>query len=61
MVYERIAAEKVDVTVLGTELVFRNGRKANNRFLKAALSEKLATWDGKDDSKRGIPTQELIN
>ncbi|EPB70079.1 hypothetical protein ANCCEY_10821 [Ancylostoma ceylanicum] len=61
MVHERVQAENVDVTILGTELTFRNGRKAKNRFLKAALSEKLSTWDDQDPSKRGIPTQELIN
>ncbi|KAF4339894.1 NADH oxidase [Fusarium beomiforme] len=36
------------------------GRQAPNRFLKAAMSEKLATWDAKDVSARGYPTPELI-
>ncbi|PNP74801.1 hypothetical protein FNYG_11938 [Fusarium nygamai] len=35
-------------------------RQAPNRFLKAAMSEKLATWDAKDVSARGYPTPELI-
>ncbi|EPB70080.1 hypothetical protein ANCCEY_10822 [Ancylostoma ceylanicum] len=61
MVYERIAADVVDVSILGTKLAFRCGRTANNRFLKAALSEKLSTYDETDLSKRGMPTPELIN
>ncbi|EPB70083.1 hypothetical protein ANCCEY_10825 [Ancylostoma ceylanicum] len=61
MVYERIAAKVVDTSILGTKLAFRCGRTANNRFLKAALSEKLSTYDATDLSKRGTPTPELIN
>lgn len=34
MVHERIQSEKVDVSILGTPLTFRNYRKAKNRFLK---------------------------
>ncbi|RCN41702.1 oxidoreductase, FAD/FMN-binding protein [Ancylostoma caninum] len=60
-VHERIPAEKTDVSALGKEICFRNGRVAKNRFLKAAMSERSATWDVEDLSKRGIPTQELIN
>ncbi|CAJ0550268.1 Ff.00g101980.m01.CDS01 [Fusarium sp. VM40] len=37
-----------------------SGRQAPNRFLKAAMSEKLATWDAKDVSARGYPTKELV-
>ncbi|KAF5675849.1 oxidoreductase [Fusarium heterosporum] len=37
-----------------------SGRQAPNRFLKAAMSEKLATWDSNDVSARGYPTKELI-
>ncbi|VDM68301.1 unnamed protein product, partial [Strongylus vulgaris] len=61
MVYERISTEPADVSILGTPLTFRNTRKAKNRFLKAALTERLSTWNDEDLSKRGIPTQELIN
>ncbi|EYB82770.1 hypothetical protein Y032_0351g3233 [Ancylostoma ceylanicum] len=61
MVHERIQAEKVDVSILGTPLTFRNYRKAKNRFLKASLTERISTWDVEDLSMRGIPTQELIN
>ncbi|ETN78939.1 oxidoreductase, FAD/FMN-binding protein [Necator americanus] len=61
MVHERIPAEAADVSILGTPLTFPNYRKAKNRFLKAALTERMSTWDPEDLSKRGIPTQELIN
>lgn len=37
-----------------------SGLEANNPFLKAAMTERLATWDDSDHSKRGIPTPELI-
>ncbi|KHJ78517.1 hypothetical protein OESDEN_21861 [Oesophagostomum dentatum] len=61
MVQERIPAVEVDTAILGTPLTFRSGRQAKNRFLKASLTEKISTWDPEDLSKRGIPTQELIN
>lgn len=38
-----------------------SSRVAPNRFLKAAMSERLATWDDNDVSKRGIPTPAYIN
>ncbi|KAK6018475.1 oxidoreductase, FAD/FMN-binding protein, partial [Ostertagia ostertagi] len=57
----RIPAEPTDVAILGQPLTFRNGRTAQNRFLKAALTERISTWDAKNPSKRGVPTQELIN
>ncbi|KAF5004772.1 hypothetical protein FDECE_8762 [Fusarium decemcellulare] len=37
-----------------------SGRTSPNRFLKAAMSERLASWDPKDVSARGVPSQELI-
>ncbi|KAM0433414.1 hypothetical protein ACHAPT_004292 [Fusarium lateritium] len=37
-----------------------SGRTGPNRFLKAATSERLASWDPKDISARGIPSQQLI-
>ncbi|EPB70085.1 oxidoreductase, FAD/FMN-binding protein [Ancylostoma ceylanicum] len=61
MVRERIPAQQVDVSILGAPLKFRNTRKAKNRFLKASMTEKLSTWDSEDLSRRGIPTQDLIN
>uniref|UniRef100_A0A0N4X7J0 Oxidored_FMN domain-containing protein n=1 Tax=Haemonchus placei TaxID=6290 RepID=A0A0N4X7J0_HAEPC len=60
-IHSRIPASHVDVGILGQPLTFRSGRTAQNRFLKAALTERISTWDAKDPSKRGVPTQELIN
>lgn len=37
------------------------GRSAQNRFLKAAMTERLASWDPKDHSKRGVPSSALCN
>ncbi|KAF4449583.1 hypothetical protein F53441_7150 [Fusarium austroafricanum] len=57
----RYGSEVVDPAPLlqPLEYVF-SGRQAPNKFLKAAMSEKLATWDPKDISARGLPTPELI-
>ncbi|KAL6728249.1 hypothetical protein Aduo_010039 [Ancylostoma duodenale] len=55
-VYARLQAEPVDVSVLGEKLTFRSGRTAQNRFLKAALTERISSWDPKDHTKRGIPS-----
>ncbi|KAF5613318.1 oxidoreductase [Fusarium tjaetaba] len=38
-----------------------SGRTAKNRFMKAAMTERLSSWDPVDLSKRGIPTPEIIN
>ncbi|EYC05580.1 hypothetical protein Y032_0081g1458 [Ancylostoma ceylanicum] len=37
-VYARLEAAPVDVSVLGEKLTFRNGRTAQNRFLKVSCS-----------------------
>lgn len=42
------------------ELAFSK-RTAKNRFMKAAMTERLSSWSLKDLSKRGIPTPEIIN
>ncbi|KAK6047838.1 oxidoreductase, FAD/FMN-binding protein [Cooperia oncophora] len=60
-VYARLPAESVDVSILGEQLKFRNGRTAKNRFLKAALTERISTWDPNDLKKTGIPTESLVN
>lgn len=58
----RIGSKKVDPSRLAQPLNFPfSGRTAKNRFLKAALSERLATWSNYDLAARGIPTDELIN
>ncbi|KAK6013551.1 oxidoreductase, FAD/FMN-binding protein, partial [Ostertagia ostertagi] len=60
-VHSRFPASKNDVSLLAEPLKFQNGRVAPNRFLKAALSETISSWDAKDPSKRGLPTDELVN
>ncbi|KAI1212142.1 NADH:flavin oxidoreductase/NADH oxidase [Annulohypoxylon truncatum] len=59
---KRFHSEGVDPEPLGRPLTFEfSGRTAMNRFMKAAMTERLSTWDPKDFLKRGIPTKELIN
>ncbi|VDP53298.1 unnamed protein product [Heligmosomoides polygyrus] len=60
-IHSRLPAVKTDVSLLGQPLTFRNCREAQNRFFKAALTEMLASWHATDLSKRGIPTQSLVN
>lgn len=58
----RYPAEKVDPSPLGKPLDFAfSGLTAKNRFMKAAMTERLSTWDPKALEKRGVPTPELIN
>ena len=38
-----------------------SGLNAPNRFLKAAMTERLSSWHPTDTSKRGIPSDGLIN
>ncbi|TLD24325.1 hypothetical protein PspLS_06424 [Pyricularia sp. CBS 133598] len=57
----RFEAASVDPSPLGTPLKYPvSGRSAPNRFLNAAMSEGLATFDEADPSKRGIPTEGLV-
>jgi 2,4-dienoyl-CoA reductase-like NADH-dependent reductase (Old Yellow Enzyme family) len=37
-----------------------SGRTAKNRFLKSAMSERLATFSTFDPAGRGRPTEELV-
>lgn len=58
----RYDSQAVDAAPLGKALDFAfSGKSAKNRFLKAAMTERLSTWDANDFKKRGIPTKELIN
>lgn len=58
----RYQSEDEDVSLLARPLQFEfSGRTAQNRFLKAAMTERLASWDPKDFKKRGIPSKNLIN
>ncbi|CAD5205903.1 unnamed protein product [Bursaphelenchus okinawaensis] len=62
MVVKRIEATPVDVSLLGEKLHFKtSGRYAKNRFMKAALSESLATWERDDPQKTGLTTPRLFN
>ena len=36
-------------------------KEAPNRFLKAAMTERLSSWSATDVRARGVPTQELVN
>jgi 2,4-dienoyl-CoA reductase-like NADH-dependent reductase (Old Yellow Enzyme family) len=62
MAPKRVEGEHADAAPLGEPLHFEfSGKTAKNRFLKGAMTERLSTWDPEDDTKRGIPTKELIN
>ena len=58
----RFPGPRVDAAPLGQPLHFEfSGRDAKNRFLKAAMTERLSSWDPKDIKPRGIPSDGLIN
>lgn len=58
----RYESESNDASPLAQPLAFPfSGRQAKNRFLKAAMTEKLSSWDPKDLSKRGVPSKNLVN
>lgn len=58
----RYEAENVSAGPLGQPLSFAFSKKtAPNRFLKAAMTERLSTWDAQNYEARGVPTPELIN
>jgi 2,4-dienoyl-CoA reductase-like NADH-dependent reductase (Old Yellow Enzyme family) len=59
---KRYESEKVSPRPLGEPLHFEfTGKTAQNRFLKAAMTERLSSWDPKDIAARGIPSDGLIN
>ena len=54
--------EGIDPAPLGTPLHFAfSGKTAPNRFLKAAMTERLSSWDPADPERRGVPSADLIN
>ncbi|CAG8146415.1 unnamed protein product [Penicillium olsonii] len=58
----RYPSDDVDVSPLGAPMQFEfSGRQASNRFLKASLSERMASWSPTDLAARGIPSKKLIN
>lgn len=48
-------------SILGEHLKFPSGKIAQNRFLKAALTEMLSIFDPSTPGANGVPTQEIIN
>ncbi|KPI37029.1 NADH oxidase [Cyphellophora attinorum] len=58
----RVDSPKVDASPLGKPLHFEfSGKTAQNRLLKAAMTERLSSWDPKNFSARGVPSKELLN
>jgi len=58
----RYESESADASALGKPLKFEfSGKTAKNRFLKAAMTERISSWDAKDLKSRGIPSKNLIN
>ncbi|KAG5767784.1 hypothetical protein H9Q72_004481 [Fusarium xylarioides] len=57
----RYTSKDVSPEPLAQELhLYPSGRVAKNRFLKSPMAESLVSWDPEIVSKRGIPTDELI-
>ena len=47
---------------LGEPLHFEfSGQTAPNRFLKAAMTERISSWHPTDIESRGVPSKELVN
>ena len=58
----RYPSKEASASDLGQPLHFAFSNKtAPNRFLKAAMTERLSSWNAKDLPKRGVPSPELIN
>lgn len=62
MAPERYESGSSDASPLGKPLKFEfSGKTAKNRFLKAAMTERISSWDPKDFEGSGIPSKNLIN
>jgi 2,4-dienoyl-CoA reductase-like NADH-dependent reductase (Old Yellow Enzyme family) len=58
----RVPSDTSDASPLGQPLHFEfSGKTAPNRFLKAAMTERLSSWDPQNFEARGIPSSALIN
>ena len=58
----RVSSETNDASPLAQPLYFPFSKKtAPNRFLKAAMTERLSSWSPTEFEPRGIPSPELIN
>jgi 2,4-dienoyl-CoA reductase-like NADH-dependent reductase (Old Yellow Enzyme family) len=61
-IIQRWTDEKASAKRLAEPLIYEfSSLTAPNRFLKAAMTERLSSWDPKDISRRGIPNDGLIN
>merc|ERR1712230_281972 len=59
---KRYHSDNKDASPLGQPLKFEfSGKTALNRFLKAAMTERLSSWDPEHKEKRGVPSKQLIN
>jgi 2,4-dienoyl-CoA reductase-like NADH-dependent reductase (Old Yellow Enzyme family) len=62
MASKRYESDSNDTSLLSQPLAFEfSGQTAPNRFLKAAMTERMASWDAESLEARGIPSKELIN
>ncbi|OCT54082.1 NADH oxidase [Cladophialophora carrionii] len=58
---DRWPSDIKDAGPLAQPLKFEfSGKTAPNRFLKAAMTERLSSWDPEHKEKRGIPSEQLI-
>lgn len=58
---QRYSSDIKDGSPLAQPLKFEfSGKTAPNRFLKAAMTERLSSWDPEDKEKRGVPSEQLI-
>lgn len=59
----RVPAERIiDASILGEKLVMPTSKRvAPNRFLKAAMTERISTFVEGNPLKSGIPVTKLIN
>lgn len=58
----RYESDGSDSSPLGQPLKFEfSGRTARNRFMKAAMSEHISSWDAENFEARGIPSNALTN
>ena len=59
---QRYESDNIDASPLGKPLHFEfSGQTASNRFLKAAMTERISSWDPNNFEARGIPSDNLIN
>jgi 2,4-dienoyl-CoA reductase-like NADH-dependent reductase (Old Yellow Enzyme family) len=57
----RYSSQTKDAGPLANPLTFEfSGKTAPNRFLKAAMTERMSSWDPTNKEVRGVPSKELI-